>query len=358
MKPPPASTAAVPRGVVWEITWRCDLRCPHCLVSGGPPGQNELSPREALDVVPQLAELGAQVVTLTGGEPLLRGDWARLTAAVVDAGMTARLSTNGHRVDDGVVERLVGLGVEAVIVSLDGLQGTHDRLRAPGRASSFDRVMACLDRVAATSIRPSVITTVSRGNLAELPALHDLLKRHRVQTWQVQLAWRQGRASSGFDVLRPDELPLLADFLRGAGTDAMLPPRVHNSIGWMSADEPLLRPSGRRRGPRFWPGCRCGLTRLGIEPDGGVKGCASQVGAPFVVGNVRDEPLRTIWEERERWHWLSPEPARLTGHCADCALGSLCGAGCTAMALASSGELFDNRCCLRRQQGPTVGGDA
>jgi radical SAM protein with 4Fe4S-binding SPASM domain len=344
--------------VVWEITWRCDLRCPHCLVSGGPPGQHELSPREALGVVSQLAELGTRVVTLTGGEPLLRGDWARLSSAVVEAGMTARLSTNGHRVDDGVVARLVDLGVEAVIVSLDGLQATHDRLRAPGRASSFDRVVACLDRVAATPIRPSVITTVSRGNLAELPALHDLLKRHRVRTWQVQLAWRQGRASSGFDVLRPDELPRLADFLRGAAADEVLPPRVHNSIGWMSADEPRLRASGRRRGPRFWPGCRCGLTSLGIEPDGGVKGCASQVGAPFVVGNVRDEPLRTLWEDRERWHWLSPDPSRLTGQCGDCALGTLCGAGCTAMALASSGELFDNRCCLRQQQAASVEGSA
>ncbi len=340
-----------PRRVVWEITWRCDLRCPHCLVDGGPPAPDELTPTEALAVVPQLAELGVRVVTITGGEPLLRGDWPRLTAAVVEAGMTARLSTNGHRVDAGVMSRLQELGVEAVIVSLDGLRATHDRLRAGRGASSWDRVIACLDRVAGTAIRSSVITTVSRDNLDELPALHALLKEHRVRTWQVQLAWRQGRAATGFDVLAPSELPRLAGFLRGAASDPVLPPRVHNSIGWMSADEPLLRPSGRRRGPRFWPGCRCGFESIGLEPDGGVKGCASQVGAPFVVGNVRDEPLRAIWEDRDRWHWLKPDRSSLGGECADCALGELCGAGCTAVALASSGALHDNRCCLRRQEG-------
>lgn len=344
------ATESKPRRVVWEITWRCDLRCPHCLVSGGPGAAHELDTAEALGVVPQLAELGAKVVTLTGGEPLLRGDWPRLVAAVVEAGMVARLSTNGHRVDDGVVDRLVTLGVEAVIVSLDGLRATHDRLRAGTGTSSWDRVIACLDRVAATGIRPSVITTVSRDNLAELPALQALLEEHGVRTWQVQLAWRQGRARSGFDVLEPDELPRLADFLRAAVRDPVLPPRVHNSIGWMSADEPLFRPSGLRRGPRFWPGCRCGRDSLALEPDGGVKGCASQVGAPFVVGNVRDETLRAIWQDRPRWHWLAPEASDLTGACADCALGELCGAGCTAMALASSGALHDNPCCLRRQE--------
>ena len=337
-----------PRRVLWEITWRCDLRCPHCLVTGGPPGQDELSPAEALAVVPQLAELGARVVTLTGGEPLLRGDWPRLTRAVVEAGMVARLSTNGHRVDDAVVARLLELGVEGVVVSVDGLRATHDRLRAGRGASSFDRVIACLDRLAATSIRTSVITTVGRDNLDELPALHRLLKAHRVRTWQVQLAFAQGRAAAGFELLPPDELPRLADFLRVAVRDDELPPRVHNSIGWMSADEPLLRPSGYRRGPRFWPGCRCGLDSLALEPDGGVKGCASQVGAPFVVGNLRDEPLRAIWEDRDRWHWL--QPRELEGACADCGLGHLCGAGCTALALASSGSMGDNPYCLRRME--------
>jgi radical SAM protein with 4Fe4S-binding SPASM domain len=192
-----------------------------------------------------------------------------------------------------------------------------------------------------------VITSVGRRNLDELPAIHGLLKGLGVQTWQVQLAHRTGRAGQegAPELLEPDELPRLVELLTPMTADPVLQPRIHNSIGYLSVEEPLLRPSGFRRGPRFWPGCRCGVISIGIEPDGGVKGCASQVGAPFVVGRLREEPLRTIWQERERWHWL--KPSSLQGECADCALGKVCRAGCTALALSSSGRLFDNPHCLR-----------
>ena len=341
-----------PRRVIWEITWRCDLRCPHCLVSAGGAARSELEPAEALAVVPQLAALGARIVTLTGGEPLLRRDWGELAAAIRSWGMALRLSTNGHGVDDQVVRQLTALAVDGVVVSLDGLRTTHDGRRTGGVGpSSFDRVLACLERVRAAGIRPAVITTVGADNLDELPALHRLLKERGVRTWQVQLAWRAGRAVDGFELLPPERLPALAGFLRRASEDGSLPPRVHNSIGYLSADEPLLRASGRRRAPPWWPGCRCGVESIAIEPDGGVKGCASQVGAPFVVGNLRDEPLATIWADRERWHWLRPDRSQLSGRCGECALGELCGAGCTALALASSGALFDNRMCLRRHEG-------
>jgi radical SAM protein with 4Fe4S-binding SPASM domain len=87
---------------------------------------------------------------------------------------------------------------------------------------------------------------------------------------------------------------------------------------------------------------------VGIEPNGDIKGCANQVGEPFVVGNVCNEPLREIWEDRARWFWLHPAPEQMTGECAGCALAKFCHAGCTTLAYRSTGEFFNNPYCLRR----------
>ena len=251
-----------PHRAVWEITWRCDLRCPHCLVEGGPGGRPELDTAQGLDLVDALAGLGTRIVTLTGGEPLLRRDWATLAARVVARGMELRLSTNGHLLDGVTLGQLETLGCEGVVVSIDGVAETHDRIRrGPGAGrrarSSYGQVMEALDRLAGSPIRSSVITAVHQANLPELPRIHDELKAHGVQSWQIQLAHATGRARRHVrdgamqGLLRPDQLPALVEFLVRAFQDPVLAPRVHNSIGYLGRNEPLLRAAGRARSKPF-----------------------------------------------------------------------------------------------------------
>lgn len=351
--PPPRRP---PGRALWEITRRCDLRCAHCLVDGGTAKGAELDTAEALDVVDQLAELGVRAVTLSGGEPLLRDDWHLLAARVRERGMVLRLSTNGHLLDQQVLTELRRLGTEQVLVSVDGVRETHDVLRPAaesGASSSFDRVMKALDRLAPTPIVAVAITSVMRPNLAQLPWIQALLKERGVQRWIVQLAHATGRAARGAParpdalLLAPSRLEELAVSLLARAGDPDLPPQVFNSIGYMSREEPVLRGSGRALDRPFWKGCHCGISTLGIEPDGGVKGCANQVGELFVVGDLRREPLARIWNDVARWHWLRPGLERMRGACSDCPLAPLCGAGCTALAHASTGDLFDNPYCLR-----------
>ena len=61
-----------PRNCVWELTLACNLRCVHCGSRAGHVRPRELSTAECLDVVHQLAGLGTELVTLSGGEPTLR----------------------------------------------------------------------------------------------------------------------------------------------------------------------------------------------------------------------------------------------------------------------------------------------
>ncbi len=317
----------------------------------------ELDTAKALDLVDQLAELGVSAVSLTGGEPFLRSDWELIAKRVRDRGMILRFAANGHFLREEVVEKLVALQTEALAVSVDGLRDTHDEMRHGPRThrggSSFERVMKALDRLARTSISPHVITSVTRRNLPELPQVHEILKERGVRHWIVQLAHRTGRLAKVNDSndiaapIRPADLPELAAFIVSNSEDPVLQPAAFNSVGYLSREEPIIRASGRRAKYPIWRGCQCGISSVGIEPDGGIKGCANQVGSPFVVGNVREEPLRKIWEDRSRWHWLSPGPEKMTGECARCALAKVCHAGCTTLALSTTGELFNNPYCLR-----------
>jgi len=331
-------------------------------VEGGPGHHDELDTAEALALVDQLAELGVRYVTLTGGEPLLRGDWFQVARRIRDAGMVFRLSTNGNFLDEGVLEQLLALETEQVLLSLDGPQEVHDGIRRPAHRhgpSSYEQVMRVLALLRPTPIDATVITSVLVPNLPLLGRIRDLLVEAGADRWMVQLAHATGRLRGGDPAARdelllaPPRMEELAAALMERVADPVLPPQVFNSIGYLSREEPTLRPAGRKVPVPYWKGCRCGVSSVGIEPDGGIKGCANQVGAPFVVGSVRDEPLRAIWDDRTRWHWLQPSPERMTGACEGCALARVCGAGCTALSHAATGELFNNPYCLRAIRGET-----
>lgn len=316
-----------------------------------------MSTNQAMDLVDQFAELGVLAVSLTGGEPFLRKDWHDIAARVKKRGMKLRFASNGHLVDENIADALVALGTESLSVSLDGVESTHNLYRhgknGPGTGDSFAKVIAAMDRLRETPIITGAITTVHRQNIDELPQIHAILKEHGVQKWIVQLAHKTGRlAGSDHDLpcrpIAPEQLVQVAKFIVENSGDRVLAPKAFNSIGYFSREEPIIRKSGRKARNPLWKGCTCGKTHIGIEPDGGVKGCANQVGAPFVVGNVQTEPLRQIWEDRPRWHWLDPKPEQMTGQCAGCKLAKFCMAGCTTLAYRSTGELFNNPYCLRK----------
>jgi len=337
---------------VWELTWRCNLRCTHCLVEAGPARDDELSTEEAFQLVDQLAELGTQAVTLTGGEPLFRKDWDPIAQRIVDRGMALMLSCNGHLLRPATVQRLQQLDCKRVILSLDGLRATHDAIRrfpeTRAARSSWEEVTGAIHRLKQTDIAVEVITAVRAGNLDELPQLHEAVKALGIDIWSVQLAHPTGRFSGHtHDMVDRARMPELAEFLARASRDPVLAPMVHPSIGWLSKEEPLLRSSARGPTTRVWRGSGCGKRVVAIEPNGGVKGCPNQVGDPFIVGNIRTEALVDIWNDRTRWHWLPPNLPEPSGACADCVLAPVCGGGCPCVAVATTGRVFDNPWCVR-----------
>ena len=83
-----------------ELTERCNNACIHCYINR-PENDREAQAREmethfVLDLLAQAAELGCLTVRFTGGEPLLRPDFAELYLAARRLGMKVLLFTNAR----------------------------------------------------------------------------------------------------------------------------------------------------------------------------------------------------------------------------------------------------------------------
>ena len=97
--------------IFWSVTGRCNFRCRHCYMDAPDAALGELSTREALDLIDQMAACGVLRVDLTGGEALVRKDFWQLVDRILSHGMVIRqLYTNGWLLDESVLDAFPAAG--------------------------------------------------------------------------------------------------------------------------------------------------------------------------------------------------------------------------------------------------------
>jgi radical SAM protein with 4Fe4S-binding SPASM domain len=341
-----------PAYVVWELTLRCDQNCTHCGSRARDSRPDELSTAEALDVVGQLRAMRTRELVLIGGEAYLHPGFLEVVAAVKAAGIRPTMTTGGRGVTEALAKQMAEAGLYAVSVSIDGLEATHDLVRAtPG---GFTTATAALGFLRAAGIRTASNTTVNRLNAPELEGVYEHLKAHGVKGWQVQITAALGRAADRPDMLlQPwdllDIVPRVAKLKLRAFEDGItLMPA--NNLGYFGIEETLLR-SVHKGGRDHFQGCQAGRFSLGIESDGAVKGCPSLQTSHYVGGHVREKSIREIWDTAPELAFARNRTADdLWGFCRTCEFAGVCRGGCTFTAHALFGRPGNNPYCHFRAQ--------
>ncbi len=329
-----------PLVVGWELTLACNLRCGHCASAAGLPRADELNLDEALNLCDQFPALLVQEVDFTGGEPLLRPDWMQIAARLADLKIPIRMVTNGLLLQENAL-RLKEAGIATVGVSLDGLEATHDRIRA--RAGLFRQVIAGIEAALAAGVPVAAITAVNRLNVGELPELLNFLKNLGVRHWQVQPTFALGRAREQEELALPPSTFLeMGEFIRSnlegcAGAGFCLMPA--DGVGYYTELDTRESP---------WRGCAAGLASVGVTSDGKVKGCLS-FPDHLIEGDLRARDLWSIWFDAGSFPYNRRfSAADLGPNCRGCEFGEQCQGGCRVMSYAATGRFHNDPYCFHR----------
>lgn len=160
-----------PLYVQFLMTERCALRCSYCEVPG--MAADEMPTDEVLAMMDELCRAGMRKLTLTGGDPLFRKDLPEIVHFVRDRGVFCNIITTGHllprRIDE--IRRL-----NLVVISIDGPQDAHDRLRGEG---SYDAAIAGIEACVNAGVPVMTNTVVTRLNMERLDTVLDLAEQYR-----------------------------------------------------------------------------------------------------------------------------------------------------------------------------------
>ncbi len=317
--------------ISWNITQRCNLRCPHCYLAAGEAGENELTTAEALDLIDQMAAAGTEMLVLSGGEPLLREDVFDLARHAAGRGIMVVLGTNGVLIDGTAARRIADSGIRGVAISLDSLDPRiHDAFRAMQGAWAL--AVSGIDRCLEHGVRVLVQTTVMKKNLREMPAIVDFSYQKGATGFNAYFLVCTGRGEKMTDISPAQYEDVLYYLVQaqarypGMLVRARCAPHI-TRLAVMQGSTALLDSAG----------CMAGRTYCRIAPQGDLTPCPY---LPISVGNVRRRHLLELWTDSPLLAAL--RQPQLRGRCGACeyARANLC-IGCRARAFASRGDYLD-----------------
>ena len=331
-----------PGMAIWEITLKCNLKCLHCGSSAGDARINELSTKEGLKLLKQLADLGFKGVTLFGGEPFLRRDWLIFSKEIKDLGMKLSVVSNGFVQARTILSDLVRLEVDSIQIGIDGAsESVHDKIR--GVDGSFEKAVEFIRLSKKAGLSIGAITTVSKLNFKELPAISDFFIREAID-WQIQEAIPIGRCPIGM-ILSEQEYYSLGLFIastRKKFSSKEISATGPHNLGFHSQFIPNLS--------LFvdWNGCRAGKTVLGVQSNGNVKGCLA-LSDEFIEGNIRDKNIIEIWNDPNSFVYNRRfKKDDLGENCKDCKYIRNCKGGCLTRSTSLTGKPHNDPYCFYR----------
>jgi 12,18-didecarboxysiroheme deacetylase len=329
--------------VVWNMTRRCNLKCVHCYsASADIDYPDELSTEEGKKLIDDLAAFGSPVILFSGGEPLMRPDLPHLAQYATDKGMRAVISTNGTLITKEIAAILRKIGLSYVGVSLDGLKETHDLFR--GTKGAFEKAMEGIRNCRDAGIKVGIRFTVNKRNLADVPAMFDLLKQEKIERLCFYHLVYTGRGSKlREEDLTHEETRALLDLI-AVRTKKMFDEGLSPEILTVDnhADGPYLYLKMKKENPARAKEVLELLEMNEGNSTGHGIGCVSWDGEVYPdqfwrnrpLGNVRQKPFSKIWtdEKNEFLMKLKDKKKHLRGRCAACVWLNVCGGNFRARA--------------------------
>ena len=318
-----------PSLVSWNLTKRCNLRCPHCYLEAGVKAEHELSTSECLGLIDEMAGLGTEMLILTGGEPLLRKDIYDIASYASGQGIWVVMGTNGVLVNDRVAEKMVECGVRGVGISIDSTDpAVHNTFR--GGPNAWEHSVRALETCREHGLEVLVQTTVMELNYGEIPQM--LAFAHQLGAWSFNLYF-------------------LVQTGRGQTLNDLTAQRTEEMLAFLAEAQARYRPMLVRAkcAPHFKRiayeaglggiesgGCMAATEYCRITPEGDVTPCPYMA---LPVGNVRSRSFTEIWETAPELLALR-DPGRLKGRCGRCEFKELCG-GCRCRAYARFNDYLE-----------------
>ncbi|MFC6584688.1 radical SAM protein [Sulfitobacter aestuariivivens] len=161
---------------------RCNLACKHCYSHSNPQASDLLDMKVLAPALARLRAEGYEVLSLSGGEPMLYPELGALTSHARSLGFRVVAISNGFRLN-ARFQHLID-GFDGLAISFDGGRDVHNKVRCNPRA--YDMAMKGLEYLTGIGKPVAAAYTVSKESVQDIPAFVDDAARLGVRAVQLR----------------------------------------------------------------------------------------------------------------------------------------------------------------------------
>jgi MoaA/NifB/PqqE/SkfB family radical SAM enzyme len=240
-----------------EFTKRCNARCGFCtswqLESG----------KELSDYGPVIKKFRPVLCSVSGGEPLLRKNYAELLRGIRPYCHYLAIISNGALLNEESAKKLIDAGVDQICVSLDYMGKRHDEARKI--EGLYDHVSKMIPKLAKAGFRIALNTVIMESNLDDVLPI-----TYRAAEWGAMIsfsAYCPLKNDNDDGMVRQERYSQLVGILKEIR-------RLKGALGHIKNSDYYLKkiPAYFRDGRM--DGCRAGYKWLQVTPDGYIQQCS------------------------------------------------------------------------------------
>jgi radical SAM protein with 4Fe4S-binding SPASM domain len=324
-----------PRTVHFDVTPRCNSNCVYCIASDRMKDPTELTTKQVINVIDQLPALGTWLLTLSGGEPLLRKDIFQILDRIEKLELLTQIFTNGTLITKEFAERFSKYRYAFIQVSLDSCIPEHHEANR-GVKGIYKKTLQGIHNLLEYGVTPEICIVLTRETYKDLEKTSAFL--HTLGIKYIRLGPAHPYSGKGYD--NRNNLDLTID-------------------KWKEIGEKIINLNKKYAGEmEFYPTrhfvvytvdppkeklhrCGNGRTVLFISPNGLVYPCIFMVYPQFVIGDVKKDKLADIWKKSSLIKKIRYFNKENVEKCRNCDVKHLCSGGCRSSSYYHHESIFE-----------------
>jgi MoaA/NifB/PqqE/SkfB family radical SAM enzyme len=268
-------------------TYKCNLPCKHCenstINNTDEEKYRKLGILEYKKMILNLKMwLNQFQLTISGGEPFLKEYIIELLKYCKTLSITPRIMTNGTLINRKMAKEIVKNNLAEIIISIDGLEKTHDELRGKGSfqlTSNVIKYIRQLDKNFPISIK----AVIWKNNIKDLIPLTEWIKKNNLNITFLPLL---GSIKSNLLPKSGEKISKIIDTLIKLKVQGY---PINDSINELNVLKKYYNKEQVFKGS-------CIINFMKILPNGNVYLCR---GFPH-IGNVFEGDFKSMWQSKKR----------------------------------------------------------
>lgn len=325
----------LPIAVGLRVTDKCNFRCSHCFVQDHSFKEMKIELIEKI-----LKEFGKQKpyrIYLTGGEPFLNSQISEIISYLKREKIQLSIHTNGSLINEKILKVLSENFTDRDYIQIS-IDASDERLFSEIRkGGELKKVIENCRKLAEINVKFKVNMVITNRNVGNMRDVYELAKE--VSAKEIIYSPIMEMENDHSTYLPSDE-ELLEAFVEVLD--------YHFQSGELVEikQDPLAVPWGNPEVNKYMKSsflmCPAGKTEIEIDMDGNVYTCPFLYGENFCMGNIKQQPLEQIWNNK-KFSVFSEKVWSSNQECIRCEQFSVCNGGCIAYAIRNNMDC-DGRC--------------